>query len=205
MLTENQALAAFCGNGYSEAVLEEEPLALPGGKFTFETPRLRLREFRADDAEALYRLNSDPDVMRYTGEPPFADLEAARNFLEHYSYEPEGFGRWAVTLGETGEFMGFCGLERLKPRGDVDLGFRLFRRYWASGYATEAGKASLQAGFERFGLDEIISRVMRENGPSISVLQKLGMTYREMIEADGEFWLTYGVNAERFLNDILHR
>ena len=174
-------------------------------EFTLETPRLRLREFRADDAEDLYRLNSDPDVMRYTGDTPFVDPASARHFLKHYNYAPEGIGRWAVTLRETDEFMGFCGLKRSEPGGDVDLGFRLFRKYWASGFATEAGKACLQAGFEHFGLDAIIGRVMRENGPSISVLQKLGMTYREMIEADGEFWLIYAVNSERFLNDFLHR
>jgi RimJ/RimL family protein N-acetyltransferase len=178
---------------------------LPASEFMLETPRLRLREFRADDAEALYRLNSDPDVMRYTGDTPFSDPAAARHFLKHYSYAPEGFGRWAVMHKETGEFMGYCGLKRSEPGGDVDLGFRLFRQYWAAGYATEAGKACLQAGFERYGLEEIIGRVMRENGPSISVLQKLGMTYREMVEADGEFWLIYAVSRERFLEDFLHR
>ncbi|MEE4173454.1 MAG: GNAT family N-acetyltransferase [Xanthomonadales bacterium] len=178
---------------------------MPQSDFMLETPRLRLRQFRPGDAEALYRLNTDPDVMRYTGEAPFVDPAAARHFLKHYSYEPEGFGRWAVTLRETGEFMGFCGLKRAEADGDVDLGFRLFRQHWAAGYATEAGKACLQAGFERFGLALITGRVMRENGPSISVLQKLGMTYREMIEADGEFWLIYAVSRERFLDDFLHR
>ena len=178
---------------------------MPHGEFTLDTPRLHLREFRAEDAEALYRLNSDPDVMRYTGDTPFVDPASARHFLKHYSYAPEGLGRWAVTLRESGEFMGFCGLKRGAPGGDVDLGFRLFPAYWASGYATEAGKACLQAGFEHFGLEEIIGRVMRENGPSISVLQKLGMTYREMTEADGEFWLIYAVKSERFLKDFLHR
>ena len=178
---------------------------MSASEFTLETPRLRLREFRADDAEALYRLNSDPDVMRYTGDAPFVDPASARHFLKHYRYTPEGLGRWAVTLRDSGEFMGFCGLKRREAGGDVDLGFRLFRKYWASGYATEAGKACLQAGFENFGLSEIIGRVMRENGPSISVLQKLGMTYREMTEADGEFWLIYAVTTDRFLNDFLHR
>lgn len=174
-------------------------------EFTLETPRLRLREFRAEDAESLYALNADPDVMRYTGERGFENPASARHFLAQYRYTPEHFGRWAVTHRESGEFMGFCGLKRPETGGQVDLGFRLFRRYWASGYATEAARACLQAGFEQFGLEEIMSRVMRENGPSISVLQKLGMTYREMVEADGEFWLIYAVGAERFLGDFLHR
>lgn len=174
-------------------------------EFTLETPRLRLREFHGDDADSLYRLNSDPDVMRHTGETPFLDPASAHHFLKHYSYDPEGFGRWAVTLKDSDEFIGFCGLKRTEPGGEVDLGFRLFRKHWDSGYATEAGKACLQQGFERFGLQQIIGPVMRENGPSISVLQKLGMTYREMTESEGEFWLIYAVSADRFLDDIMER
>lgn len=174
--------------------------------FTIDTPRLHLREFRDDDAEPLYRLNSDPEVLRYTGDAPFIDPASAHYFLRHYDhYRREGFGRWAVTHRETGDFMGFCGLRRLEPSGDVDLGFRFFRRYWASGYATEAARACLEAGFRQFGLTEIVGRVMRENLPSITILQKLGMKYRDMVEDDGEFWLVYTVGAERFLRDYLHR
>ncbi len=171
--------------------------------FTIETPRLLLREFREDDAEALFRLNSDPEIMRYTGDTPFTDPASARHFLHHYDdYARNGFGRWAVTRRSDGEFMGFCGLRRDPDSGEVDLAFRLFRKFWASGYATEASSACLQAGFEDFGLAEIVGRAMRENLPSISVLQKLGMKYRDMVEDDGEFWLVYAVGAERFMQRV---
>jgi RimJ/RimL family protein N-acetyltransferase len=175
-------------------------------EFCIETPRLRLRPFRPEDAEDLFRLNSDAEVMRYTGDTPFSDPGAARDFLSHYDrYATDGFGRWAVENRETGEFMGFCGLHRDDNTGVVDLAFRLFRRFWAAGYATEAARASLKAGFERFGLKEIQGRAMRENLPSITVLQKLGMKYRDMIEDGGEFWLVYSVDANRFLEHYQHR
>lgn len=174
--------------------------------FSIDTPRLHLRPFRPDDADALFRLNSDPDVMRYTGDTPFSDPAAARAFLDRYDrYTVDGFGRWAVEQRSDGAFMGFCGLHRDDETGAVDLAFRFFRRFWAAGYATEAARASLQAGFERFGLREIEGRAMRENLASITVLQKLGMKYREMVEDDGEFWLVYAVNARRFLDGYLHR
>jgi len=167
--------------------------------FTLDTQRLRLREFRETDAEDLFRLNSDPEVLRYTGDAPFADVHAARRFLRNYdAYERDGFGRWAVTDLASDVFMGFCGLRRDPDSGEVDLAFRLFRRYWASGFATEASRAALQAGFERFGLADITGRAMRENLPSISVLQKLGMKYRKLVEGDGEFWLVYGITREAF-------
>jgi ribosomal-protein-alanine N-acetyltransferase len=174
--------------------------------FILETPRLRLRELSVKDADELFALNADPEVMRYTGELPFSEPAAARRFLQYYGeYDREGFGRWAVTSRDDGAFMGFCGLRRSRETEAVDLGFRFFPRYWAAGYATEAARVCLQAGFEQFGLEEILGRVMRENLPSITVLQKLGMKYRDMEEKDGEFWLVYSVDAHRFLTEFLHR
>ena len=62
-----------------------------------ETPRLILREFELDDAFDIYKLNADPEVIRYTGDPPFETVESARDFLNNYKdYENNGFGRWAV-------------------------------------------------------------------------------------------------------------
>lgn len=174
--------------------------------FTFETPRLRLREFRDDDADDLLRLNADLEVLRYTGDTPFGDAASAEQLLRHYaSYEDNGLGRWALERREDGKFLGFCGLRRSDRSGDVDLGLRLFPEFWSHGYATEAGRGALEAGFRQFGLPHIVGRAMRENLPSITILQKLGMKYRDMIEDDGEFWLEYIVTAERFMAEFVHR
>ena len=178
-----------------------EQLVKPLAKkpFKISTSRLILREFDAQDAEALFRLNSNPDVLRYTGDEPFPDVEAADDFITNYThYHQHGFGRWAVTSLETGDFMGFCGLRRSGSTGDVDLGFRLFQRYWAQGYATEAARAAMSAGFDQFGLDFITGRVMRENLPSITVLQKLGMQFRELSEENELIWLIYAITADEF-------
>ena len=167
--------------------------------FKISTHRLQLREFQAEDAAALFRLNSDPEVLRYTGDKPFVDISDASRFIDNYDhYAAHGFGRWAVLDRQTGQFMGFCGLRRRAETAEVDLGFRLFRRYWAAGFATEASQACLDAGFMDFGLEEITGRAMRENLPSISVLQKLGMVYRNMSEENGLFWLIYAITAEDY-------
>ena len=149
---------------------------MPNEEFTMFTDRLVLRSLRASDAGELFDLNSDPEVMRYTGEEPFANADEALRFVERNDADATGgLARWAVTDARNGDFMGYCGLRRDGPEEEVDLGFRLFRRYWSRGYATEAARASLAAGFERFGLERIIGRAMRENLPSITVLRKLGM------------------------------
>lgn len=169
------------------------------GKFSITTRRLVLREFRVEDAENLWRLCTDPDVMRYTGEPWLPDVAAARQRIESYrGYRDNGFGRWAVESIRTGEFMGYCGLHRKRDTGVVDLAFRLFPEFWSHGFATEAARASLDAGFETFGLNDVVGRALRENLPSVSVLQKLGMRYRHLAEEDGEFWLIYGISRAEY-------
>jgi len=141
------------------------------------TGRLVLREMTSDDAEHAFRLNSDPEVVRHTGDGPFASVEAAREFLAAYQdYKLHGFGRWAVVRRSDSVWLGWCGLKR-HANGDVDLGYRLLREYWGQGYATEAGRACLQLGFGRFELETIIGRVARENIASVRVLEKLGMRY----------------------------
>jgi len=166
---------------------------------TLGSPRLILREFETGDAPQLFELYNDPDVMRYTGEEPFPSVEAVREFIANYPYyRRDGFGRWAVFERSSGQFLGFCGLRRDNPTPEVDLGFRFFRRYWGKGFATEAARICLAAGFGPFGLDEIIGRSMRENLASTSVLHKVGMTFRETSEEGGLLWLIYVINRKTF-------
>lgn len=163
------------------------------------TERLSLREFDPSDAPFLYTLNSNPDVLRYTGDSPFLDIAAAESFVKHYDhYARFGFGRWAVILKREERFIGFSGLRMNGESGEVDLGFRFFAEYWSQGYATEAGHAALRLGFERFELDRIIGRAMRENRPSITVLQKIGMEFYEVREESGILWLIYGIDRARW-------
>ncbi|NNE05944.1 MAG: GNAT family N-acetyltransferase [Xanthomonadales bacterium] len=164
-----------------------------------KTARLILRPFQPQDAQALFELNSDPDVMRYTGDRPFVDAAEASDFINQYrETEDPGFGRMAVTNAQDGEFMGFCGLKRDAKTREIDLGFRFFRRHWAKGIATEAAAASLDAGFSRLGLSEITGRAMRENLASITVLQKLGMRFKEISESAGLIWLVYSISAQEY-------
>ena len=87
------------------------------------------------------------DCTIATSTHPFASVEEARAFLEAYpDYRVHGMGRWAVVAKDGGAWLGWCGLKR-GPDGEVDLGFRLHRRYWGRGVATETGAASLAHGF----------------------------------------------------------
>lgn len=171
--------------------------------FLITTPRLILRPFERGDAAALYSLNSNSAVLRYTGDSAFATLAAAVEFIESYDhYARHGFGRWAVIHKREDRFIGFCGLRRDESNGEVDLGFRFFQQYWSKGFATEAGQASLETGFNHYGLETIVGRCLRENLPSISVLQKLGMEFSDVREDRGLMWLIYSIDRDSWSNRL---
>ncbi|MEZ4777641.1 MAG: GNAT family N-acetyltransferase [Bacteroidia bacterium] len=150
-----------------------------------ETPRLILREFSLSDATNMYELNADPEVVRYTGDKPFASIMEAATFLENYdSYKKYGYGRWAVVDKVSEAFLGWCGL-KFNEEKFVDIGFRFFRKEWNKGYATESARASLDYGFNHLNLDEIIGRASTENNPSIRVLEKLNMHFWKFDDCKG--------------------
>lgn len=168
--------------------------------FSFDTPRLHLRELTSADADFAYRLNLNPNVIRYTGDDPFESVEAARCFLEEYSsYQRYGFGRWGVELKTTGELIGLCGLKYTPELDEFDIGFRFFEEEWGNGYATEAATECLKLGFERFGMKTIVGRAMKENIASIRVLEKIGLIFYSDYQFEEEQGVLYKIDQITFL------
>lgn len=158
-------------------------------KTILETERLVAREFLPSDAPLIFKLNSDPKVIKYTGDKPCKNEEEAQQIIEEkiiaQQYLKDGFGRWAVHLKSNGLFIGWCGLRKLEPSQEIDLGYRFLARFWGKGYATEIAKATIDYGFNNLGLSRIIGRTMPENIASITVLEKLGMKIDKPIECNG--------------------
>ena len=145
-----------------------------------ETERLILRLQTYDDIENLITMNSDPEVVRYTGDGYLANIQEARALLDErvfHQWQKYKMGRFAVTLKD-GEFLGWCGLKYHPETDEVDLGYRFMKKYWGKGYATESSRASLDYGFHTLKLDRIMAKAMPDNKDSIKVMQKLGMTFR---------------------------
>ncbi len=156
------------------------------------TDRLLIREFTTDDAESFYAFNSDPEVMRYTGEPPSESVEQVRENIRNYpDYRERGYGRWAVVHRADDRVIGFNGLKYLPEIGAVDLGYRFLKQYWGRGIATESSRAVLEYGFRVLQMDTIIGLAVPENLGSIHVLEKLGMRFCGMSDC-------LGLNAQRW-------
>lgn len=144
-----------------------------------ESQRLYLREFEIDDANDLFLLNEDPDVIRYTGDPPFKDIESTRQFIIDYDhYKKHGFGRWAVVRKEDDQFIGWCGL-KYNEEEEIDIGFRFFKKEWGKGYATESAIACINYGIESLSMTSFIARAAKDNQSSVRVLEKIGFKFQE--------------------------
>ncbi len=149
-----------------------------------ETPRLILREYNETDAEDFFRLNSDPEVMRYVPDKLMQSVEEAREVIVNRAmkdYREHGFGRCACILKDTGQHIGFCGLKYIADIEGVDLGFRFLQAYWGKGFATESARAWVHYGFEKLNLEQIIGLAEPENYASNRVLEKLGMEFTGVV------------------------
>ena len=170
---------------------------------TIATERVYLRPLHEDDLDNFARIGSDPDVMRYigSGETQSRDQTAARLYamIEHRTQH--GFGLWAAIHKASGEWMGFCGLQFLDKTSEVEVGYRLAKRFWGMGLATESARASLLYGFEELGLDRIVGVVQMENLASQRVLEKIGLRYVK----DARFYNSdvkyYAVSRDEYKRD----
>jgi RimJ/RimL family protein N-acetyltransferase len=144
-----------------------------------ETPRLRLRLWRAEDREPFAALNADPRVMEHfpaliPRERSDASVDACIN-----AFATRGWGNWAVERRDSGEFIGFTGLSIPQRQFHfspcVEVGWRLAHAHWGHGFASEAARAALAVGFERLGLDEIVSMTACTNIRSQAVMRRIGL------------------------------
>ena len=84
-----------------------------------------------------------------------------------------------------GLVIGDAGLALFRPTGDVELGYTLRRDRWGYGYATEAARACLAAGFAHLDVTRIVALVDEENVSSARVAERVGMARIDTIEAHG--------------------
>jgi RimJ/RimL family protein N-acetyltransferase len=147
---------------------------------TLRTDRLIMRRWQESDREPFAALNADAHTMRFF--PNTLDRAASDAMIEGIEarFEHQGFGLWALEIAESGEFIGFTGLnpmpEGVPGAGGTEVGWRLARSAWHHGYATEAATAAVDVAFNGVGLAEIFSMTAVLNEPSQAVMRRLGLT-----------------------------
>jgi RimJ/RimL family protein N-acetyltransferase len=153
---------------------------------TITTERLIMRRWRDADRGPWAEMNADPEVMRYF--PATLDRAASDVLIDRIEdrFVVQGFGLWALEVADTGEFIGFTGLNPMPAgvpgAGGMEVGWRLARAAWHHGYATEAARAAVDVGFTGVGLDQIWSMTSVLNLPSQAVMRRLGMAPHAQFE-----------------------
>lgn len=144
-----------------------------------ETERLIIREHLLSDAPFFFTLNSNHNVVKYTGDTSFKNLTEAENIVKYVinQYKENGYGRWLVALKNTNTPIGWCGLKFHPDTQQTDIGYRLLESAWGHGYATESAQACVNYGFTHLNLNHIIGTAMKQNIASINVFKKLKMNY----------------------------
>ncbi|CDL87319.1 GNAT family N-acetyltransferase [Xenorhabdus cabanillasii] len=149
-----------------------------------ETERLWLRAWKEEDREPFFRLNSNPEVMEFF--PKTLTKEQSDMLFDNCIRKFEiqgGWGLWVVELKQSGEFIGFVGLNipnlEFPFSPFVEIGWRLDKPFWGKGYACEAARKVLDFAFTEIGLDEIVAFTSLLNYRSESVMKKLGMARDE--------------------------
>ncbi len=146
------------------------------------TPRLILRPFRPEDAEAFHRnIMADEEVIRFLlGVKSFEETQA---FLESRARIPqEGqSGLWAITLKDdpADEVVGYCGFlaQTLEGQPVEEISYRLASRLWGQGMATEAARATRDWFFKHTMLESFVGFILPENTASSAVAETIGMRY----------------------------
>lgn len=170
-----------------------------------ETNRLIMRPFEERDAEGLFLLDSNPEVMKYVGGVVSTKIEQSQQMIEFIQkqYKENGVGRLAVIEKSTNTLIGWSGLKYLTSeingmKNVYELGYRFLPEYWGKGYATETARAALNYAFNEIKTDVVYAMAVTENTGSNRVLQKLGFEELGTFLDDADLCYWYRLKKENY-------
>lgn len=149
--------------------------------------RLHYRLISLDDADLLFELDQDPEVMKYiNGGTPTSMDDVHKRFLPRlskYRNPEKGWGLWQVTVSETNEYIGWIlvrPMDFFSPNPqwhNLELGWRFKRSSWGKGYASEAAQAVANEVVKQPEVTAICAIADEDNAGSINIMKKLGMQF----------------------------
>ena len=143
----------------------------------FETQRLIVRQLVEDDLSPFYEMESNPNVMRYTGSLPKNQIEAEKDLgyvMNCYQQPQNNFWVWAIERKSDQKFVGTCAIVKSDPRQNHpekhEIGFRFLEKYWGKGYGKEIVSDLIRYAFENMNITELIAEVDEKNTASVRIL-----------------------------------
>jgi RimJ/RimL family protein N-acetyltransferase len=158
-----------------------------------ECERVRLRPYRAADADALFRVFGDPEVAGYWSFPPWTERAQAAAFLVPLVAPPAEAPTvipWAIAERASDELVGTATIfawHREQQRAEI--GYSLGRARWGHGLAREAVTRALAFGFDELGLRRFEADIDPRNAASLALAERLGFIREGYLR---ERWLVNG-------------
>ncbi len=147
-----------------------------------------IRPLTLDDTSALAEILGDPLVMKHSVRG-VCDRAATQRFIAWClaCYRSHGVGPWALIHKESLDLIGFCGVgpESVDGREEINLGYRLARRYWGAGLATESADAALAYAFGVRAFPSVVVIIDPDHTASLRVAEKAGFRRYEDVQFHG--------------------
>ncbi|MGB6406512.1 MAG: GNAT family N-acetyltransferase [Planococcus donghaensis] len=147
--------------------------------YLFESKRLGFRRWKNTDRDKFSAMSKDVEVMRYF--PERLSKAQANQLIDRFEahMDDKGYTMWAVERKEDEAFIGFIGLleitMEIEGKGSAEIGWRLDKRFWKNGYATEGAEACLAYAFGPLNMKQVYSFTAAINKPSETVMKRVGM------------------------------
>jgi RimJ/RimL family protein N-acetyltransferase len=169
-----------------------------------ETERLTLRPFEEGDYDAMYAMQSHPEVARWLyNEPRTADEVRdllARKIAGSKFTKENDWASAAVVERDSGVVVGDLAMHWVsEEHRTLEVGFIFDPRHQGRGYATESSRAAVDWAFGDGGFHRVIGRTEARNTASARVLEKLGMRLEahfvenEWVKGEWQSELVYAV------------
>ncbi len=157
-----------------------------------ETTRLHIRSWRPDETAAASTIFCDPEVMKYIPAGTFAQDAVPLILARMIENEAnDGFGIWAVEEKEGGAVIGECGINWMPDRSAIEITWLFARSAWGKGYAFEAAQAVLAHALGPLGIQRIYALIHKENKRSITLVNRLAMSFDRVVRAYKHDMLRY--------------
>ena len=147
---------------------------------TLATNRLLLRQLVSGDAESLFAIRSDDEIMKFLGQEVYESLDETKDVIRQMGerYTRKEALRWCITIQGDDRLIGTCTLFHFDEGFHrAETGYELNRAFWGRGIMTEALSAILTFGFNELGLHRVEAVIDIANERSKNLLLKLGFTY----------------------------
>ena len=153
----------------------------------FETDRMIVQRFTAEDAEFFLQVNGNPAVIHFIR--PVKTREESDTFLQenlNFYLDSSCLGRYAVFAKDNGRFLGTFSFLYLSGDADFHLGYALVPEAWGQGFATELVRSGIPYFFQRTDKTTVFAITSAANIASQRVLLKSGFVYKGQVEEHGE-------------------